>query len=70
MSDTSFYYIVAEIDRTPCYVACDGSYTDDFDMALRFDDREAAEYYRTAMSEKYKTAMSEKYKSKVLRFTA
>lgn len=60
MSGTSYYYIVADIDGTPRYVARDGGYSDDFDMALRFNDRDAAEFYRAAMSEKYK--------AKVLRF--
>ena len=62
MSNNSFYYIVVEIDGASFYVARGGSYSTDFDMALRFDDREAAECCRAAMPEKYKT--------KVLLFTA
>ena len=43
MLDTSFFYIVAEVNGALRYVTHDGSFSGNFDLALRFDDREAAE---------------------------
>ncbi len=62
MLDTSFFYIVAEVNGALRYVTHDGSYSDDFDLALRFDNREAAE--------RYQTSVLEKHRAKVLLFTA